>query len=290
MRLGLLILGCALSVACAQRAAEQPATTSTAPAAPAPSTEPAPPQDPEKWSLNVRPIMAGGGITEPEHLEDWDNAKRLAPGSQVFKNLELLGEDRADTVVAAMQSMKPSVGMGCKACHVKDDYASDEKEDKLAARAMIEMAAAINSHYFEGKTQVSCFTCHKGKDHPENELPKDAVAAKPKSRVRQLTAAQASQPAEKVYKNIEMMKGMEARHVLGVMDNFTIALGVSCEFCHAENGDWADDSNKHKKIARGMSKMTQELDAKFFKGEGELSCWTCHGGKKEPAIRAAQGT
>ena len=63
-------------------------------------------------------------------------------------------------------------------------------------------------------------------------------------------------------------------------------LGVKCSFCHVKD-DFASDDNKHKRIARKMMKMTQDINGRHFAWEGapQVSCFTCHQGQKEPAER-----
>jgi hypothetical protein len=58
------------------------------------------------------------------------------------------------------------------------------------------------------------------------------------------------------------------------------ALGVKCNYCHDVN-DFAKDNEK-KEIARGMMKMTWDLNQKHFKGEIRVTCMTCHDGHEEP--------
>lgn len=275
-----------LSPACTRRAAEPPADqSSTTTAAQTAAPAEVPPPDPATWSQNIKPILAGG-VVEAEGLEDWPVERRLKKASEVFKNLKLLGDDRADTFMASMQSMKPALGMGCKACHVKDDWASDEKKDKKEAREMIEMAASINGKHFEDRIAVSCFTCHHGEDHPEKNIPADAKRAEPKTPVKPLSPADAARPAEEVYANIEVLKGFKAGDVMKVMESFNAALGVECEHCHAPNGDWKDEGKAAKKTTRQMMAMSAEIDRENFGGEGEVTCWTCHRGMAEPLLRA----
>ena len=76
-----------------------------------------------------------------------------------------------------------------------------------------------------------------------------------------------------------------------VMREFNMALGVKCNFCHAEGKDgkldFASDENKHKNIARDMMKMTKGINKKYFKITDpkafEVNCVTCHNGSKHPA-------
>ena len=78
------------------------------------------------------------------------------------------------------------------------------------------------------------------------------------------------------------------------MKEFSRALGVRCHFCHVgEEGkplstyDFASDENHHKDIARLMITMTQKINGEILKDfkDGQftqVSCQTCHRGKKEP--------
>lgn len=81
-----------------------------------------------------------------------------------------------------------------------------------------------------------------------------------------------------------------------IMDDYKVALGVKCGFCHAESKDnpgrldFASDDNKQKDIARNMMKMTAKINSKYFSWnkdkEGNavmtVGCMTCHNGNKEP--------
>jgi len=82
-----------------------------------------------------------------------------------------------------------------------------------------------------------------------------------------------------------------------VMDDFKVALGVKCNFCHVKSTtdpkrmDFASDDNPHKEIARSMMKMTMQINKKHFKHKDEktgqiaqISCMTCHNGKTEPYL------
>ncbi|HEX7362910.1 MAG TPA: photosynthetic reaction center cytochrome c subunit family protein [Bryobacteraceae bacterium] len=59
-----------------------------------------------------------------------------------------------------------SLGTNCEFCHVRGDFASDQKKHKKRARKMIHMAATIDQVNFHGHPNVRCFTCHEGHHHP----------------------------------------------------------------------------------------------------------------------------
>jgi len=70
-----------------------------------------------------------------------------------------------------MNMMRASLGVNCDYCHVVDDkngwnFASDDKKEKKAAREMIAMVLKINKEQFAGRTEVGCWTCHRGATHP----------------------------------------------------------------------------------------------------------------------------
>jgi hypothetical protein len=87
-------------------------------------------------------------------------------------------------------------------------------------------------------------------------------------------------------KNLQVLpKTMTREQVKAVMKAQTKALGVECDFCH-DVPDMASDKNEHKKIAREMMRLTDELNAKWFNGKvapkATATCNTCHHGKEKP--------
>ncbi|MGI4750464.1 MAG: c-type cytochrome [Janthinobacterium lividum] len=85
-----------------------------------------------------------------------------------------------------------------------------------------------------------------------------------------------------------------------VMDEWKVALGVHCNFCHAASPDnpkkmdWASDAKPEKEMARQMYTMTGKINKKYFhakKGENGMiameavNCNTCHHGEAHPEIK-----
>jgi photosynthetic reaction center cytochrome c subunit len=87
-----------------------------------------------------------------------------------FKNIKVLNGIPAEQVVPAMQFMTASLGVECEYCHVRQEkgmaFDKDDKKPKIAARKMIRMMFAINKDNFEGKREVTCFSCHRGAADP----------------------------------------------------------------------------------------------------------------------------
>ena len=80
------------------------------------------------------------------------------------KNLKILPAD--ENLIPTMRSFTTALGVKCDFCHVQGDFSSDEKHSKLVARHMINMAKEINAKFPDGKTHVTCYTCHRGAEEP----------------------------------------------------------------------------------------------------------------------------
>jgi photosynthetic reaction center cytochrome c subunit len=89
---------------------------------------------------------------------------------EVFKNIQALKGISVDDFLGTMGIMSAAVGFDCSECHTnagtdKVDWAADTAK-KIIARKMVNMVTAINKENFGGRQMVSCWTCHRGRDHP----------------------------------------------------------------------------------------------------------------------------
>ena len=95
-----------------------------------------------------------------------------------------------------------------------------------------------------------------------------ATAAKPK-----LTQEQ--------FKNIQVLKDLPADQLIPAMQFIAASLGVECEYCHVQ-GAFDKDDKEAKKTAREMITMMMAINKENFKGEREVTCFTCHRGSTDP--------
>jgi photosynthetic reaction center cytochrome c subunit len=106
---------------------------------------------------------------------------------QVQKNIQVLKGLPESKLTPVMNFISASLGVRCNFCHVNNngqwDFASDEKPEKKAAREMITMVLGLNKNSFNGNTDVSCYTCHRGRSRPQGspELPIPPVTPRPAS-------------------------------------------------------------------------------------------------------------
>ncbi len=118
-----------------------------------------------------------------------------------------------------------------------------------------------------------------------------------------VVAVAATKPEAGEYKNLRVLpKNISSKKLSEIMvDEFQDDLGVSCNFCHAENKDthrpdYASDEKPEKQIARAMMRMTIGINKKYFElrhpmiGDSTLAvtCNTCHHGNPHPDNSAAQ--
>src|SRR5215469_7241428 len=86
-------------------------------------------------------------------------------------------------------------------------------------------------------------------------------------------------------KNIKELKGMPNAQLIPVMSFMSASLGVSCDFCHVSKDgqlDAAAEGRDEKNTARDMIRMVREINRRDFKGEAQVSCFTCHAGQALP--------
>lgn len=95
-----------------------------------------------------------------------------------------------------------------------------------------------------------------------------------------------NEPAESVFKNIQILKGKTAGELLKTMDSYGNALSGLCTFCHVPN-DWQADTRPNKVRARVMQQMTTAINNEHLvkldqKPERPVTCMTCHHGLQNP--------
>ncbi|MFL6256716.1 MAG: c-type cytochrome [Pyrinomonadaceae bacterium] len=102
------------------------------------------------------------------------------PVEQTRKNIQVLKGLPESQLFPEMNFISAALGVQCGFCHVntgKDPktgqtnwvWESDEKEEKKTARDMMRMVLAVNGgNYGVSRGQVTCYTCHRGQEHPQS--------------------------------------------------------------------------------------------------------------------------
>lgn len=103
-------------------------------------------------------------------------------------------------------------------------------------------------------------------------------------------AGRENQPAEQVFKNVQVLKGLTAAQLVHKMDaEYGVAMSWNCTNCHrlAPQGNFASDTSTDKRRARFMQQMTDDINKTqlpklYPKDTPKVSCMTCHRGYNEP--------
>jgi photosynthetic reaction center cytochrome c subunit len=98
------------------------------------------------------------------------------PAESVFKNVKFLNRVPARTFLTIMNiGYARALGVKCSYCHVEEDFSSDEKRPKRAAREMAAMHRMINQELAKMQyisipptenRSINCSTCHRGTVNP----------------------------------------------------------------------------------------------------------------------------
>ena len=110
----------------------------------------------------------------------------------------------------------------------------------------------------------------------------------------------ATKPGSNKERNLKVLpKDISNADPDSVMEGYSKALNVSCDFCHAESKtikddiDYASDDKPEKEITRMMMKLTAAVNKDYFDytivyKAGEtmaVSCYTCHDGFPRPDLK-----
>lgn len=92
--------------------------------------------------------------------EEQPSAQKTA--GEFYKNVQVLKNIPSDQLIPAMRYITAALGVECEYCHVPKNFQADDKPHKATARKMMTMMFAIDQDNFNGRTRVTCYTCHRG--------------------------------------------------------------------------------------------------------------------------------
>lgn len=97
---------------------------------------------------------------------------------------------------------------------------------------------------------------------------------------------QGQQVSEKIFKNIQVLKGIPPDEFMDTMGMFASSLGYDCVSCHSpeiyNNRDGFAITTPAIQRARGMIGMVNAINRSYFDGQPRVSCFTCHHGQDRP--------
>jgi photosynthetic reaction center cytochrome c subunit len=247
-------------------------------------------------------------------------AKDIYQNVQVLKDLDIAEFTRIMLAMTAWVSPKE----GCNYCHNPEYMADDSKYTKIVSRRMIEMTRHINTDWTTHvvKTGVTCYTCHRGNNIPQNVWFHDPgpvahglTGNKAGQNMPAHSAGLASLPFDSLSTYLETpndirvisndalpdgnkrnIKDTEVTYAL--MMNMSEGLGVNCTFCHNSRSfkQW-DQSTPQRSTAWYGIRMARDLNTNYLvpltttfpasrlgpHGDvAKINCTTCHQGVSKP--------
>lgn len=88
-----------------------------------------------------------------------------------FQNVQKLKSLSKEDFYRRMKQFCAALGVNCDKCHLRDDYASDEKPEKRKARQMLDVVDTLNAQFFNQPSgpRATCYLCHRGAEKPQTE-------------------------------------------------------------------------------------------------------------------------
>ena len=110
----------------------------------------------------IAPWIAGSSV----RAQSGEAKPKPKTTQEAFKNIQVLKDLPPGQLIPAMQFITSSLGVECDFCHVRGAFEKDDKKPKQTARKMMQMMLALNQQNFEGRREVTCYSCHRGSSKP----------------------------------------------------------------------------------------------------------------------------
>lgn len=238
--------------------------------------------------------VCGGAYAQP--------APAGKTAEQQFKNIQVLQGTPADQLFPAMQFIAASLGVECDFCHVQGKFDADDKPAKKTARKMIAMTLAINKDSFNGRQEVTCYSCHRGSNDPvgtppvltsdtepehakENEAPSAASSAPTADQVieKYIAALGGAEAIHKISSRVEKGNIVFSGHETPI-EVFAKAPDKRMSVTHSPSGDsitafdghggWLGNTGRPARDMSGQEADAARLDADFYFATGLKQIFT----------------
>jgi len=121
-----------------------------------------------KASVSIRTIIAVVGLTLAAAslavAQQPAGAPAARTAAQAYKNIQVLKDIPNTQLIPTMRFISTALGVECEFCHMGDR--SVDTPNKNTARKMMTMMMSINNTSFNGRMNITCYTCHHGNSSP----------------------------------------------------------------------------------------------------------------------------
>ena len=251
--------------------------------------------------------------------------------ADVYQNVEVLGHLSVSEFTRVMAAITQWVSpdQGCNYCHVPGEgFEQDTLYTKKVARVMIAMTQNANENHAAhvGGAGVTCYTCHRGNNVPEQTW---TIGVPPRhwkglGHTMQNVAGQESSvytslPIDpftpylledgvaRAQGDTALPEGHDAsiqstEHIYSLMAHYSDALGVNCTHCHNSRAfaSWEQSSPQRVQAWHGQQ-MVKEMNNAYINATNawlpdyrqgplgdaqKVNCATCHQGAYQPLLGA----
>jgi hypothetical protein len=114
--------------------------------------------------------LGGAGVAHAQAPAPPQTKELLS--DQAFKNIKVLKGIPVDEFMSTMGFFSASLAENCLYCHVLEsagDWSkfAEDNDHKITARRMIAMVGVINKNFFNGRREITCYSCHRGGQKPK---------------------------------------------------------------------------------------------------------------------------
>ena len=217
----------------------------------------------------------------------------------VYKNVQVLTDVTAAEFMRTQQALTDWVSpkQGCDFCHAGNDYVSDAKPTKAAARVMLQMTRHMNADWSThvAPSGVTCYSCHRGQPvpseswFPQTPPPKHALIEAQDNwqesgdTVRKFfpDAGWAEYYLQDEPIAVLSATALAGSHTIGSFDETkriyemmmqqSDGIGVNCGYCHQSRNfaDWNESTPMRWNGFTGI-RMVRDLNKNFLLTIGQL--------------------
>ena len=212
--------------------------------------------------------------------------------TEAYQNVRVLTDLSAAEFMRLQQALTLWVSPkeGCGFCHAGEDYASDAKPQKLAARTMLQMTRHLNADWgtHVAAAGVTCYTCHRGNPvppatwFPGPPKPDSPTAARQDDWQERADTVRkffpdngfaeyflADEPIAVQSTTVEPSRTIgswpEAKRIYEMMMQMSDGIGVNCGYCHNSRNfqSWAE-SSPYRWVGYDALGLVRDLNRNFL--------------------------
>ena len=212
--------------------------------------------------------------------------------TEAYKNVTVLTDVSAAEFMRLQEAITAWVSPkeGCGFCHAGDDYASDTKPQKAAARVMLQMTRHLNTDWagHMAGAGVTCYSCHRGQPVPAGTWFPDAPAPQRRFVARQENWQESAntvrgffpdngfaeyflddQPIAVQSSTAEPSHTInswpEATRIYEMMMQMSDGIGANCGYCHNSRAfqSWAE-STPYRWIGYDAIRLVRDVNRNFL--------------------------